>query len=111
EADLAQDSTVAHIRREEGISCLKRSTLGRYLLGVLDEDWNFYIDFHATQAGCDRCNANLDDLRAEDQRDADAHEQLRERCFASSVGFLSQRPDSTPGNRQDARSAEDAKGS
>lgn len=95
EADLAQNSTVARIWREEGISCLKRSTLGRYLLGVLDEDWNFYIDFHATQAGCDRCNANLEDLRAEDQRDAAAREQLRERCFASSVGFLSQRPDGT----------------
>lgn len=92
EADLARDSTVGRIWREEGISCLKRSTLGRYLLGVLDDDWNTYIDFHVRQADCDRCNANLDDLRTEDERDAATHEQLRERCFASSVGFLSQRP-------------------
>ena len=89
EADLARDSTLGRIWREEGLSCLKRSTLGRFLLGVLDEDWNTYIDFHVHQADCDRCQANLEDLRSEDERDAASHEQLRERCFASSVGFLS----------------------
>jgi RNA polymerase sigma-70 factor (ECF subfamily) len=92
EADLARDSTVGRIWREEGISCLKRSTLGRYLLGVLDDDWNTYIDFHVHQADCDRCHANLEDLRSEDERDAASHERLRERCFASSVGFLSRPP-------------------
>jgi RNA polymerase sigma-70 factor (ECF subfamily) len=91
EADLARDSTVARIWREEGISCLKRSTLGKYLLGVLDDEWNHYIDFHVRQADCDRCNANLDDLRSEDERDAAWREQLRERYFASSVGFLSKK--------------------
>ncbi len=93
EVDLAADSTVGRIWREEGISCLKRSTLGRYLLGVLDEDWNAYIDFHVQQADCDRCHANLEDLRSEDERDEAAREQLRERCFASSVGFLSRPPE------------------
>jgi len=93
EADLARDSTVARIWREEGVSCLKRSTLGRYLLGVLDDDWNTYIDFHVENAGCPRCNANLEDLQAEDERDERARQQLRERCFASSVGFLSKTPE------------------
>lgn len=93
EADLAEDSTVGRIWREEGVSCPKRSTLGRFLLGVLDDDWNTYIDFHVHHADCDRCNANLEDLRSEDERDAASHEQLRERCFASSVGFLSRPPD------------------
>jgi len=91
EADLAATSTVARIWREEGISCLKRSTLGRYLLGALDEDWSTYVEFHAEVAGCDRCLANLEDLRSEDEG-AVAHERLREQCFASSVGFLSRRP-------------------
>lgn len=93
EADLASTSTVARIWREEGISCPKRTTLGRYLLGVLDDEWTAYIEFHVGAAGCDRCNANLDDLRTEDERDAASHDQLRERCFASSVGFLSKRPE------------------
>lgn len=93
EADLASTSTVARIWREEGISCPKRSTLGRHLLGALDAAWDTYIEFHVSSAGCDRCNANLDDLRSEDARDAASHQRLRERCFASSVGFLSRRPE------------------
>ena len=88
----SQLGTVARIWQEEGVSCLKRSTLGRYLLGALDEDWANYVDFHVQQADCDRCQANYEDLRSEDERDADARQRLRERCFASSVGFLSQRP-------------------
>jgi len=96
EADLAADSTVARIWRDEGLSCLKRSTLGRYLLGALDEDWNFYVDFHVSQAACPRCQANLDDLRQEDQRDTPRREQLRQRFLASSVGFLSRRPPQSP---------------
>lgn len=94
EADLARNSDVGRIWQEEGVSCVKRSTLGRYLLGALDEAWNQYIEYHTEVAGCDRCLANLDDLRAEDQRDEQARAQLRERCFASSVGFLSRRPES-----------------
>jgi len=93
EADLAGDSTVARIWREEGISCLKRSTLGRFLLGALDDDWNQYIEFHVHHADCDRCNANLDDLRSEDERDASWRQQFQQRCFASSVGFLSRAPE------------------
>lgn len=89
EADLAGDSTVARIWRDEGISCLKRSTLGRYLLGALDEEWAGYVGFHVEHADCDRCQANLEDLRSEEEQDAAGRDQLRARCFASSVGFLS----------------------
>ncbi len=96
EADLAYDSSVGGVWREEGISCLKRSTLGRYVLGVLDEEWSAYIDFHVNKADCLRCAANLEDIRQEDQRDQAALERLRERCFASSVGFLSQSPAPPP---------------
>ena len=92
EADLARDSTVARIWREEGVSCPKRSTLGRYLLGALDETWNEFIEFHIDLARCPRCAANHDDLKEEDRRDAEERERFRERCFASSVGFLSQAP-------------------
>ncbi len=91
EADPAGDSTVGRIWREEGISCLKRSTLGRYLLGALDPDWDAYIDFHVQQADCDRCQANLEDLRSADEPDIAWQEQFRARCFASSVGFVSRR--------------------
>ncbi len=87
--DLADDATLSKLWQDEGVSCLKRTTLGRYLLGALADDWNLYIDFHVNQADCDRCQANLADLRSEDEQDAAQREQFRERCFASSVGFLS----------------------
>lgn len=92
EADLAENSTAGRIWREEGISCPKRSTLGRFLLGALDDDWNMYVDFHTDKLSCERCVANLDDLRSEELRD-DKVMQMRERVFASSVGFLSRRPE------------------
>lgn len=88
-ADLSQDSTIARLWREEGVSCPKRSTLGRYVLGALEEAWNEFIEFHAVVAGCPRCAANLEDLRAEETREAATREALRERFFASSVGLLS----------------------
>lgn len=93
EVDLAATSSLARVWREEGVSCPKRSTLGRYLLGALDDEWSSYVEFHAEVVGCDRCQANLDDLRSEDEGEEDARRALREKCFASSVGFLSRKPD------------------
>lgn len=89
DGDLARESSLGQIWRDEGISCPKRSTLGRYLLDALDADWRGFVDFHVNTAACERCCANIDDLRAEDLADRDTIERLRERCFASSVGFLS----------------------
>ncbi len=93
EADIAQNTTVAQLWRDEGVSCLKRSTLGRFLLEALSDEWQEYVEFHLNVSGCPRCQANVDDLRTEDQAGEAAHTALRERCFASSVGFLSRRPD------------------
>jgi RNA polymerase sigma-70 factor (ECF subfamily) len=89
ESDLDYRSTVAAVWREDGVSCLKRSTLGRHLMGVLDPEWSEYVEFHVQEARCPRCTANLDDLRGEDDRDEAARESFRQRCFTSSVGFLS----------------------
>lgn len=102
EADLAQDSTVGRIWREEGISCLKRSTLGRYLLGAVDEPWRRYVDFHTEVAACPRCQANLEDLRTEEVRESASADEFAARCYASSVGFLSRTP---PSSRDRGRSA------
>jgi RNA polymerase sigma-70 factor (ECF subfamily) len=88
DADLARDSTLGRVWREDGVSCPKRSTLGRHLLGALDPAWTEYIEFHVTAAGCPRCAANLEDLRAEEAEAAEGTD-FRARCFASSVGFLS----------------------
>jgi RNA polymerase sigma factor (sigma-70 family) len=83
--DDSADVTVARVWREQRLTCLKRSTLGSYLLGVLDEPWRSYTQFHVDVVGCPMCVANLADLEAEEdvRTPADA-----ERMFQSSVGFL-----------------------
>lgn len=79
------DVTVARVWREQRLTCLKRSTLGSMLLGVLDEPWKSYTQFHLDVVGCAMCVANLADLEAEE--DTRTPEDM-ERMFQSSVGFL-----------------------
>jgi RNA polymerase sigma-70 factor (ECF subfamily) len=78
--------------RENLLSCLKRSTLGAYALGALEEDWRDYADFHLKTARCEVCAANLEDLHREAREGALPAAQRRERLFASSVGFLKKGP-------------------
>ena len=84
--ESAADVTVARVWREQRLTCLKRSTLGSYLLGVVDDPWRSYVQFHLDVVGCPMCVANLTDLESEQEEN-----QLpdTERIFQSSVGFLS----------------------
>jgi RNA polymerase sigma factor (sigma-70 family) len=80
------DSLLTRVWEHLRPTCPKRSTLGRLLLGTLDEPWRQYVDFHVNQLGCRFCQANLEDLRKESTA---APTQLREKIFQSTVGFLS----------------------
>jgi len=80
--------TVARVWREQRLTCLKRSTLGSYLLGVLEEPWKGYTAFHLDVVGCPMCVANVQDLESEQDENELAG---AERLFQSSVGFLSTR--------------------
>ena len=80
------DVTVAKVWRSHRLTCLKRSTLGSYLLGVLESPWQEYTQFHLDVVGCPICVANLQDLEAEqDEQPVVSNDQI----FQSSVGFLS----------------------
>ena len=80
------DVTVSRVWREHRLTCLKRSTLGSYLLGVLDEPWYSYTQFHLDVVGCPICVANLSDLQAERDEEPEGYAN---QIFQSSVGFLS----------------------
>jgi RNA polymerase sigma factor (sigma-70 family) len=88
---FSADATIARVWRQRRLTCLKRSTIGAYLLGVLDEPWRRFTEFHLETVGCLMCRANRDDLAApgEPVRTAEAAERL----FQSSIGFLSRGPD------------------
>lgn len=86
--DEHAEVTVARVWRDHRITCLKRSTLGSYLLGVLEEPWLSYTQFHLDVVSCPMCLANVSDIQEQELAREDAG-QTCEQLFASSVGFLS----------------------
>ncbi len=83
---LGEESMLTRVWEELRLSCPKRSTIGAFLLGTLDEAWRQYVDFHLNQLGCRYCRANLEDLQA--QTAPDRRESFRQRIMESTVGFL-----------------------
>jgi RNA polymerase sigma factor (sigma-70 family) len=81
----AMDSLLTETWEDQRPSCPKRSTVGGYVLGTLDEPWRRYVDFHINRLGCSFCRANLEDLRQQSEQNADS---LRHRILQSTVGFL-----------------------
>jgi hypothetical protein len=54
-------------------------------MGVLEDPWVGYTQFHLDVVACPMCLANLADLEAEEEDWSPAD---TERMFASSIGFL-----------------------
>ena len=87
ERDRGEHSLGAVWRRER-LTCPTREQLGSYLLQVLDEGTQNYIDFHLHTIGCPYCVANLADLQALQQEPAPRARERRRRFFQSSAGYL-----------------------
>ena len=83
---LTSDSLLTEVWEEQRLTCPKRSTIGRHLLGTLDEPWRQYVAFHLDRLGCRFCRANGDDLRA--QTDDAAATAAHGRFFQSTIGFF-----------------------
>jgi hypothetical protein len=87
ERDRGEHSLGAIWRRER-LTCPSREQLGSYLLQVLEEGEQGYIDFHVKTVGCPYCVANLADLEALQQESAPHAKERRRRFFQSSAGYL-----------------------
>ncbi|MBI2805045.1 MAG: hypothetical protein HYX68_08690 [Planctomycetes bacterium] len=86
------EHSVGAIWRRQRLSCPAREQLGSYLLGVLDDDVQDYVQFHLQTIGCAYCMANLADMQTQ-QQDADGQvKKRRKRYYQSSAGLL-QSPD------------------
>lgn len=82
------EHSVGAIWRRHRLSCVPREQLGSYLLGVLEDDVQDYIQFHVKTIGCAYCLANLADLQTQ-QQDADGQvKKRRKRYYQSSAGLL-----------------------
>ncbi|QDV87134.1 RNA polymerase sigma factor [Planctomycetes bacterium TBK1r] len=91
-ADWGNDMTLAsdllsRVWESQRPSCPKRSTLGKFTLGILPPPWAEYVDFHVRTLGCGFCRANLDELNPDTSRDD--QDAARERLFESTIGFFS----------------------
>jgi anti-sigma factor RsiW len=87
ERDRGEHSLGAVWRRER-LTCPTREQLGSYLLEVLDDGQQRYLAFHLETVGCPYCQANLADLKAQQQEPAPQSRERRRRIFASSAGYL-----------------------
>ncbi len=82
------EHTVGAIWRRHGLSCPGREKLGNFLLGVLEDDEQDYIEFHLKTIGCAFCQANLTDLQTQQKSLSASVQKRRRRYFESSAGLL-----------------------
>ena len=80
------DSVLTEVWEMVRPSCPKRSTIGAYMLGTLDAEWQEYVDSHLNKLGCHFCRANLEDLKSENEKGNQI--QIQQRIMESTVGFL-----------------------
>ena len=80
--------SVGEIWRRHRLSCPSREHLGSYLLAALDEDHAGYIEFHLQTIGCRFCQANLEDLRRQQQESSEVVQSRRTKYFQSTAGHL-----------------------
>jgi hypothetical protein len=87
ERDRGEHSLGAVWRRER-LTCPTREQLGSYLLQVLEDGLQEYIDFHLQTIQCPYCVANLADLQALQKESPPQARERRRRFFQSSAGYL-----------------------
>jgi hypothetical protein len=80
--------SVGEIWRRQRLSCPSREQLGSHLLGALDGEHAQYIDFHIKTVGCRYCQANLDDLRRQQEETSETVKTRRTKYFQSTAGHL-----------------------
>jgi len=80
------ENLLNEVWQQQRLSCLKRSTIGAYLLKTLDLDWHAYVDFHLNKLGCHFCQANLEDLQSKIAENDTS--EFHTRIMESTVGFL-----------------------
>ena len=66
-------------------SCPKRSTLGKYTLGTLDEGWETFVRIHVDEIKCQFCVANLSDINTTNEKEVTS---LNQKILQSSIGFF-----------------------
>ncbi len=80
--------SVGEIWRRQRLSCPPRDKLGSHLLGALSAEQADYIQFHVETIGCRLCQANIEDLRRQQEETAETVKTRRTKYFQSTAGHL-----------------------
>ena len=80
--------SVGEIWRRQRLSCPTRDQLGSHLLGALSAEQAEYIQFHVETIGCRLCQANIEDLRRQQEETAETVKTRRTKYFQSTAGHL-----------------------
>ncbi len=80
--------SLGEIWRRQRVSCPSRENLGSFLLEALDDVQADYLRFHVEVVGCRYCQANLQDLRRQQDELSDKAARRRSKYFQSSAGLL-----------------------
>ena len=78
--------------RQHRLTCPTREDLGSYLLGVLDEAFTSYIEFHLWVVGCRLCQAEWEDLQEQQHKRPEELGTRREKYVRLSARFRSGSP-------------------
>lgn len=84
--------TLGEIWRQRRLSCPTREQLGSWMLGAMDEEYAKYLAFHIEVVGCRYCEANRNDLRAQQEDAEQVAVARRRKYFQSSAGYLKAKP-------------------
>jgi hypothetical protein len=85
------EHSMGAVWRRHRMTCPTREDLGNLLLGVVDDDYKDYIEFHLKTIACGYCQANLMDLQERQKETKGQIAQRRQKMFASSAGYLPNR--------------------
>ena len=85
ESDPSTASMLSEVWEDQRLTCPKRTTIGRLLLGTLEPVWKEYVEFHVLTLGCSFCRANHDDLKAET---TEQPRIVHDRVMQSTIGFF-----------------------
>ena len=77
---------LSEIWEEARLTCPKRTTLGRFVLGTLEPDWQKYVSYHAEDLGCGFCAASVADLKEESK--SEPVRKFEDRLMQSTIGFF-----------------------
>ena len=80
--------SLGEIWRRHRISCPSREDLGSFLLEVLPQQQQQYVQFHLETVACRFCQANLEDLKQQHSEGEQGRSLRRKRYFESSAGHL-----------------------